>query len=147
RRHHGAREDSARGVVLVTESVYPVGEHLYRFALIQGKYNAAQLIYELEDALGILLSQYEGQEETSGWATIDNLKPQLDLRSFTPLTNAQLDVVADIITQHVPVARAYRGVFGEIVMRYGLSIGRVIVEHSETKKLNAGSGFLFARRD
>jgi hypothetical protein len=92
-------------------SVYPSNEYVYSFDLETGKYDAAQLIYALEDKLDLQFSQYEGQEQTDGWATIDNLIPRLDLRSFIPLTHSPLDLVAEMITGHKPIAPVYGGPF------------------------------------
>jgi S1-C subfamily serine protease len=128
-------------------SVYPSNEHVYRFDLKPGEYDATQIIYMLEDKLDLQLSQYDGQEQTDGWATIDNLTSRLDLRSFTPLTDAQLALVAEVITSHKPVAPLYRGPFSGIITRYRNSIGQVLVRHSETSDQRFATGFLFGKSD
>ncbi len=43
---------------------YPSNEHVYSLPLRLGEYDAAQLIYALEDALGLVLSQYEHGQQT-----------------------------------------------------------------------------------
>jgi hypothetical protein len=128
-------------------SVYPSNEYVYSFDLETGKYDAAQLVYALEDKLDLQFSQYEGQEQTDGWATVDNLIPRLDLRSFIPLTHSQLDLVTEVIAGHKPIAPVYGGPFSRIVTRYRNSIGQVLVQHSVTGDERFATGFLFGRSD
>src|SRR3989442_15162077 len=110
---------------------YPANEHVYTFPLRRGEYDPGQLNYALEDALGLILSQYEPEQQTDGWGTIDNLIPQLDLRTFAPLTEAQLTVVADVVARHKPIPDSYAGSFRYVVTRYQESIGAVLVRHGD----------------
>src|SRR5262249_37693806 len=126
-------------------SVYPSNEYVYSFDLETGKYDAAQLIYALEDKLDLQFSQYEGQEQTDGWATSHNLTPRLDVRSFSPLTHPNLDPVSELIAGHKPIAPLYGGPFSQIVTRYRNSIGQVLVQHSVTGDERFATGFLFGR--
>ena len=126
---------------------YPSNEHVYSLPLRLGEYDAAQLIYALEDALGLVLSQYEHGQQTEGWATIHNLVPQLDLRTFAPLTDAQRADLADVVAQHKPIPDSYGGSFRYVVTRYRDSIGAVLVRHRATGDERCASGFVCGRPD
>jgi len=126
---------------------YPSNEHVYSLPLRLGEYDAAQLIYALEDALGLVLSQYEHGQQTEGWATIHNLVPRLDLRTFAPLTDAQRADLADVVAQHKPIPDSYGGSFRYVVTRYRDSIGAVLVRHRATGDERCASGFVCGRPD
>ena len=110
-----------------------------------------QLLWEIEDKIGLRLMAYEEGDETDGYANgggTDSSGPyDFDVFIKRPLTTTEQDLLAEVVAAHIPRARLYRGNAVNVVTRYSTRVGRLLVRNANTGEDRFASGFLFDRPD
>lgn len=131
-------------------------QKVYRFR--RTGYDPEQLAWDIEDHLGIKIMAYHahdfvvGHMNTAGdEITISIYEMDQDPRAAARgvrrlgrlLTREEEEALAEVVAQHVPRQRIYRGNLAGAVTRYKDSVARIIVRDKASGDEKYASGFLY----
>lgn len=122
-------------------------------------YSAHQLLWDIEDNVGVRVGRHSEQESVSGALNTSGNEitvvvygpeqspttpPYVQGKVLSAEEEEQLELA---IMQHTPRAPNYQGELSDAVTRYADSVGRVLVREKSTGDEKYASGFLYERRD